>query len=81
MTQELQFTVKAISPDGYVGWLTSPNANGARTISMRPGAAVFSTHDQATLAITHLSPGLKKTGVRFSIEPDQQAGSAAGTSA
>jgi len=77
MTQELQFLVKAISPDGYVGWLTSP-ANGFRTISMRAGAAVFSTHDQATLAIARLSPTLGKGGIRFFVEPDQQA--AAGTS-
>jgi hypothetical protein len=82
MTPELQFIIKAISPDGYVGWLTSPNLNGFRTISMRASAAVFSTHDQATLAITHMSPAFEKAGVQFSIEPNEQHGrSAAGTSA
>jgi hypothetical protein len=81
MTQELQFMIKAISPDGYAGWLTSPNANGLRTISMRASAAIFSTHEQAVLAITHMSPAFEKAGVRFSIESDGQAGSAAGTSA
>jgi hypothetical protein len=73
MSPDGQFIVKAISPDGYVGWLTSPHANGFRTISMRTGAAIFSTHDQATLAIAHLSPALEKGGVRFFVEPEQQA--------
>jgi hypothetical protein len=81
MTQELQFIVKSISPDGYVGWLTSPNANGLRTISMRAGAAIFSTHDKAVSAITHMSPAFEKAGVRFSIESDGQATKAPGTSA
>jgi hypothetical protein len=80
MSQELQFVVKAISPDGYVGWLASPDASGFRSISMRATPAVFTTPDQATLAITHTSPAFEK-GVRFSIEPDEQAGSTAGSSA
>jgi hypothetical protein len=60
MSQELQFVVKAISPDGYVGWLASPDASGFRSISMRATAAVFTTPDQATLAITHTSPAFEK---------------------
>jgi hypothetical protein len=82
MTQTLRFMVKAISPGGYVGWLTSPNASGFRTISVETSAAIFSTHEQAMLAITHMSPAFEKAGVQFSVEPDERDGSAAdGTSA
>ena len=82
MTRQLRFIVKAVSPDGYVGWLTSPNATGFRTISTKASAAIFSTHEQAMLAITHMSPAFEKAGVQFSIEPDERdGGAAAGTSA
>jgi hypothetical protein len=65
------FVIKAPDGDRRVAWITPPNVKGFRSVSPQADAAVFSTRDQAQLAIDALSPASIAFGTTFVIEPTE----------
>jgi hypothetical protein len=71
----MQFVVKASKRDwiGATGWIGSGGRNGLRAIGTREQAQVFISRDEATGAIDMLPPHFVAAGIRFSIEPVEDA--------
>ena len=71
----MQFVVKASKRDwiGATGWIGSVRRNGLRALGTREQAQVFTSRDEAARAIDTLSRHFAASGVRFSIEPLEQA--------
>jgi hypothetical protein len=71
----MQFVVRATKRDwiGATGWIGSVGRNGLRAVGTREQAQVFTSRDEAARAIDTLSPHFATSGVRFSIEPVEQA--------
>jgi hypothetical protein len=63
------FVVKATNSSRDEGWLCRADRNGYRDIGERRRAAVFSTKEQAQLAIATMGRAYRDLGVTFSVEP------------
>jgi len=65
------FVVKITSPTGNTCWLTSPGADGIRTLGTRERAEIFPTETGARVAIAKMPQTFKESGLIFSIESDR----------
>jgi len=64
----MSFVIKA-NDAGRIGWISAANHRGFRSLAEREDAAVFSTREEAQIAIDKLPEAFVKAGLRFSIEP------------
>jgi hypothetical protein len=64
----MSFVIKA-NDAGRIGWISAANHRGFRSLAEREDAAVFSTREEAQMAIDKLPEAFVKAGLRFSIEP------------
>jgi hypothetical protein len=64
----MSFIIKA-NDAGRIGWISAANHRGFRSLAERDEAAVFSTREEAQMAIDMLPEAFTRAGLRFSIEP------------
>jgi hypothetical protein len=64
----MSFIIKA-NDAGQIGWISAANHRGFRSLAEREDAAVFSSREEAQIAIDMLPEAFVRAGLRFSIEP------------
>jgi hypothetical protein len=65
----MRFVVKISNYVGTEGWIASVGANGLRAVGVRENAQIFADRDDASRALTLLSPHFMAGGIVFSVEP------------
>jgi hypothetical protein len=63
----MPYVVKAVSTSGAVMWVTTPGAEGFRSIGPRSKSESFPTKEEAMAAIAKLHQAYTASGVRFSV--------------
>jgi hypothetical protein len=63
----MAFVIKA-NDAGRIGWISAVNHRGFRSLAERAEAAVFTTREDAKIAIDNLPEAFVRAGIRFSIE-------------
>jgi hypothetical protein len=64
----MSFIIKA-NDAGRIGWISAANHRGFRSLAEREDAAIFSSREEAQIAIDKLPEAFVRAGLRFSIEP------------
>lgn len=64
----MNFIIKA-NDAGRIGWISTANHRGFRSLGDRSAAAVFETREEAEKAIRRLPEAFVRAGIRFTIEP------------
>jgi hypothetical protein len=63
----MAYLIKAISTSGAVMWVTTPGAEGFRSIGPRTKSESFPTKEDALVAIAKMHQAYTASGVRFSV--------------
>jgi hypothetical protein len=65
----MQFAVRATTSAGTKVWLAALNGKGVRSLGTQVQAQIFTSRDDARLAIAELPGDFVAAGMRFSVEP------------
>jgi hypothetical protein len=63
----MSYLVKAVSASGVVTWLTEPDIDGVRCVSIRERAESFQTAEDAKRAIAKIPDAFAIAGIEFSV--------------
>ena len=63
----MSYLVKAVSTSGVVTWLTEPDVDGVRCVSIRERAESFQTAEDAKSAIAKIPDEFAIAGIKFSV--------------
>ena len=67
----MSYLVKAVSASGVVTWLTEPDVDGARCVSIRERAESFQTVEDAKSAIAKMPDAFTIAGIEFTVVEDE----------